>query len=1114
MRFYLLLILIFNLFTHIVEGSRIVNPSETQVSNNFLNSLSEPERAWLRSHPVISVVQDPAWPPVEFTDEHGKPSGMASDYLSLVENRLGMKFKQVKTSSWQAAYARLKSWDIDMTTSVAETPERSQFWTFTKPYMKIPIVIVTKPDVTFIAKMDELDGKRVAVVDGYAVNDWIPRDYPNIRLVRVKSVQEGLDRLGNDNVFAYIDNLLVVGYYQTKMKASSIKIAGETPYVNAQSMAVRKDWPIFAGILQKALDSISETERDDIYRKWLPIRYEHGYNYMLMWYILSACILIFLIMIIWNRKMAKEIIHRKIIETELKDSEQRFRRLFDAAVVPFCLINKNDVLTDCNSHMLQFFGYALDEIPTLDKWWSVTCPDPDYRRWVSETWDSAISNALKNHTDIGPLEYELTCKNGDIHTVIITGTYIGDSLLCAFFDITERKKAEEALRKSEILLNETQIITKAGGWEYDIEANKLTWTDEAYDIHGVSRDFDLQNADQATEFYINGDRQIISEAFQNAVENGVPYDLELQLISARGEKLWVRTIGKVESRDGKIVRVFGNIVDITERKKIEEALKDGLDKVESSRKTLLSVIKTQKKTEEALRESERRLIETQKMAKLGHWIWDISTGDVEWSIEVYDIFKQDPKYFKPHIDSILALSPWSEDQVHGNDLIRKAQLSHDIGEYDQRILRPDGSIGYYHSTYQGRYNDSGDLVSIVGTAQDITERKLAEDEKMRLESQLQQAQKMELVGRLAGGIAHDFNNILTGISGLTDIVLKGVPDNSAIHEDLTEVLGLTDRASGLTRQLLAFSRHQSLDPIPSNLNTLISNTLKMLKRLIGENIELDVSLADDLGVANVDASRIEQVLINLAVNARDAMPDGGNLSIKTCNIILDDQYVDEHIDIRPGAYIQLMVTDNGSGINPETQQHIFEPFFTTKEIGKGTGLGLATVYGIVKQHGGTIWFYSEKGIGTTFKIYLPRIDTDVEKQVDSSTNQIANITGETILLVEDESSVRRISERILKLSGYNVLSAANAADAENVIARFDNTIQLLLTDVVMPGISGPELYKKIKIKYPDIIVVFMSGYSDLTVMNIDIDVDKIMLIQKPFTADLLVHTIQQAFESE
>jgi ABC-type amino acid transport substrate-binding protein len=256
---------------------------------------------------------------------------MSADYLNLIEQRLGVKFERVRNLSWQEAYARLKRWEIDMTTSVAATPERAEFWAFTKPYMKIPIVIVSHADVTYIADMREFAGKKVAVVDGYAVNDWIPGDFPDIRLVRVNTVQEGLESLQRGDVFAYIDNMLVVGYYLAKLKMTNLKIAGETPYVNAQCMAVRKDWATLAEILQKALDSISEAERNDIYRKWLPIRYEHGFNYTLLWQALTISGVIFLGLVLWNRRLSREMRYRKQAEAALSESEQRFRGFSDNA---------------------------------------------------------------------------------------------------------------------------------------------------------------------------------------------------------------------------------------------------------------------------------------------------------------------------------------------------------------------------------------------------------------------------------------------------------------------------------------------------------------------------------------------------------------------------------------------------------------------------------------------------------------------------------------------------------------------------------------------------------------------------------------------------------------
>ena len=307
--------------------------TDTPVPNTFLDTLSEQERVWLRAHPVIRVVQDPGWPPVEFADKQGEQSGMSADYLALVEQRLGVEFEQVRGLSWQEAYARLKRWEIDMTTCVAVTPERTAFWVFTHPYMRIPIVIATQLNVTYIADMHELAGKSVAIVEGYAIEDWMGRDFPDIDLVRVKAAREGLEKLQRGEVFAYIDNLLIIGYYQAEMKATSLKIAGQTPYTNAQCMAIRKDWPILAGILDKALDSISESEHDSIHRRWLPVRYEHGFDYTRLWQILALCGAIVTGLILWNRKLVREVAHRKQVETALSESERRFRTLFDVAAV-------------------------------------------------------------------------------------------------------------------------------------------------------------------------------------------------------------------------------------------------------------------------------------------------------------------------------------------------------------------------------------------------------------------------------------------------------------------------------------------------------------------------------------------------------------------------------------------------------------------------------------------------------------------------------------------------------------------------------------------------------------------------------------------------------------
>ena len=380
------------------------------------------------------------------------------------------------------------------------------------------------------------------------------------------------------------------------------------------------------------------------------------------------------------------------------------------------------------------------------------------------------------------------------------------------------------------------------------------------------------------------------------------------------------------------------------------------------------------------------------------------------------------------------------------------------------------------------------------------------------QEQLRQAQKLEALGRLAGGIAHDFNNLLTVIGGYADLLLNASALDDDSREKMAEVSEASERAAALVRQLLAFSRKQILQPEVLNPNEVLSSIAKMLRRLIGEHIEIAISLGEDVGKIYADPSQIEQILINLVVNARDAMPNGGKITIVTENVDLDQTYADMHIAIKPGPYVMLAVSDSGVGMNAETREHIFEPFFTTKEVGKGTGLGLSTVYGIVKQSGGYVWVYSEPGQGTTFKVYLPRMDS-VRPVVEKPVLPLEPQPGaETILLVEDEEVVRELVREVLDMNGYTVLEARDGPEAIRVADRHDDPIQLMLTDLVMPKMSGRELAEKLLPKRPEMRVLYMSGYTDDTVLHHGIVDPGISFLQKPFRADALARKVREILD--
>jgi two-component system, cell cycle sensor histidine kinase and response regulator CckA len=396
---------------------------------------------------------------------------------------------------------------------------------------------------------------------------------------------------------------------------------------------------------------------------------------------------------------------------------------------------------------------------------------------------------------------------------------------------------------------------------------------------------------------------------------------------------------------------------------------------------------------------------------------------------------------------------------------------------------------------------AGKRVRLV-VAQDVSERHL-------LEQQLRQSQKMEAVGRLAGGVAHDFNNLLMVIKGHTELLLNLLPPSELYSRKIEQIERAADRASALTRQLLAFSRLQVLQPRVMNLNDVVHDMGRLLPRLIGEDIEIAIRASADLGAIRADAGQMEQVIMNLAVNARDAMPEGGRLLIETSNAELDSAYNAVHPVVRQGRYVLLAVSDTGTGMDTETQAHIFEPFFTTKPQGKGTGLGLATVYGVVKQSGGFIWVYSEVGRGTSFKIYLPRVDQPVERFGPVPTVAEVPRGTETILLVEDERDVREVAREFLESGGYTVLEAQDGTQALKLIEKFDGAIGLLVTDMVMPGMSGQELAARLHENHAGLRVLYMSGYSERAAAESARGDSSIRLLTKPFSRWGLLRAIHE-----
>jgi len=640
-------------------------------------------------------------------------------------------------------------------------------------------------------------------------------------------------------------------------------------------------------------------------------------------------------------------------------------------------------------------------------------------------------------------------------------------------DITQRRANEHALREREERFRQVTENMREVFYLMDAEFRETLYVSPAYEtVWGTSRKTLEDNPRAFMDSVLPEDRPILQRDVERAQRGEPATETEFRIRRSDGSIRWILSRAvSVRNERGEVYRIAGVALDITERRQDRDAL----------------------------RVTEQRLLtlfETVNLIVLGL----DATGKVN--------------YVNPYL---LNLAGYSREEAFGSDWMerflpvrQRSQMRGVFLELLERGLHPhyqnpiltkageERMISWHNTVLR---NVEGRPTGTLSIGEDVTEHG-------RLEEQFRQAQKMEAVGRLAGGVAHDFNNVLTAIFGYVELLKVEFAAGSPQRDDLDEIRKAADRAAGLTRQLLAFSRQQVLEPVVLNPNGLIEDVQKMLRRIIGEDVRLEVSLAAGAGNVRADPGQLQQVLLNLAVNARDAMPKGGALRVATAAIELPPEYGTPSQPVQAGPYIQLDVTDTGVGMTRETASRIFEPFFTTKEKGKGTGLGLSTVYGIVKQSGGYIWVDSAPGRGTTFSIFLPRVDAPAESV--AARPELATLAGsETILLVEDDQFLRPLVRNILSTLGYQVLVAEDARGAERLAAEHSGPIHLLLTDVVMPGASGPDLASRLAVTRLDTRVLFMSGYLDDTVVEHGVLQPGMPFLQKPFSPEALARKVKE-----
>jgi PAS domain S-box-containing protein len=592
----------------------------------------------------------------------------------------------------------------------------------------------------------------------------------------------------------------------------------------------------------------------------------------------------------------------------------------------------------------------------------------------------------------------------------------------------------------------------------------------------------------------------MSKAFREFVGGEVGAVVENPVLTRTGQERlieWRNTL--LRDNTDCVIGTFSCGTDITDRRQAEIALRNTTAELVQRTATL-------EQHETALRVAEERTQYALSAAQMGVWELHLASQRLTWSDTMAAVFGLKPEQAPPDIQSFLALIH-PDDRRLVTDGLASAERDRTDFKLEFRVLWPDGTTRWVagQARMVRSVNDRPERWLGLGT--DISDRR-------SLEAQFRQAQKMEAFGQLAGGVAHDFNNLLTAILGFSELVLERVVDQPDVTADVQEIRKAGERASELTRQLLAFSRKQLLVVRVLDLNQVVYQFEKMLRRIVSENIRLEIVAAPVLGKTKADPGQIEQLLMNLVVNARDAMPQGGALTITTANVVVDTDFAHQHGSMQPGKYVSLTVRDEGTGMSPTVLARVFEPFFTTKGPGKGTGLGLSTVFGLVEQSGGHISIESTEGIGTAVTTYWP---TTVEHAQSTPAATGSAVTGggtETILLVEDETGVRHLIGRVLQRYGYTVLSARGGEEAMALEAKFPDPIHLLVSDMVMPGLSGPDIAQRIVRRRPEIQVLFVSGYASREAIDRGVSSHNASFLQKPFRPDTLAQKVRERLDRQ
>ena len=1045
------------------------------------------ERQWLAEHKTFRLGVGIGFPPfqwVERRDGKYEFKGMVSDYVNLLEEKLGVKMEVVFGITFDQAleYARLGK--IDLLPCLAPTPERAEFLLFTNHYLSYPLTIITREDAPLISGVRDLKGKRVAAVKYLSIYSALTNDYPDLALefVETHSLSENLEAVSLGRADACIINLAAASYFIQKKGLTNLSVAYTLDWDHLNlGMGVRRDWGILVTILEKTLASITQEEKDRISQRWIRVRYEPGVDIRSIWpWILGAGLgvgLIIAFFFVWNRSLQSEIKERKRMEKALLESEMRFDLALEAV---------NDGLWDWNLDTGDFYysprcftmlGYEPDGmVATYDTLINLMHPED------LETFLTAVERHLRKGEPY-EVEYRLRTKSGDWKWIMGRGElkelygHRGKvrRMLGTHMDITERKKAEldqqiaaDIVRSipSGLLIYSYQAPDKLVLVNSNPAAEKFTGI-EASRYRG--RNFD--------ETWPEAREQGITKAFVKVMETGWMHEIDSQYYKGRQVEGFYRI--RAFAMPGSMLGVA--FEDITEQHKVKKMLMES----EELHRNLFEDSPTPLCIQDlsAAREKMEELDRT-ATPSLRAYLTDNpdQIGLLQGLVKITRVNQATMELFRAKVAPDI-LTGLDRLMPAGNDVYFTEQLlafyeGKRIFEGRMDMVKLDGErfeIAVRKVVMTGHEHD---LSQVLTAFFDMTEINRANREREQLEAQLRQSQKMEAVGTLASGVAHDFNNLLQVISGNVQLIQSSEGLDERLKKHSRGIEHAVGRAADLVQRLLTFSRKVEPELRAVDLMSELMQAVGLLERTIPKMININVRCNDDLKPISADSTQLNQVLMNLGANARDAMPDGGELTFYAENMILDEDFCRRHLGASPGEYVRLTVRDTGLGMEEETKKNVFTPFFTTKEIGKGTGLGLAMVYGIVKNHQGYIECESKQGEGATFLIYWPALEeTAAQRQEITTMGEKARRGSESILLVDDERAVLEVTSEYLMEKGYAVSLASSGEEALNIFQQKKDELDLVILDLGMPGIGGFKALEILLEIKPTVKVVIASGYS-------------------------------------